>query len=530
MQKDREDLLKQISTNTINYRIKQWIDNFKANLSTVAGGYGVHSLTGTLEGVPSILVGSGPTLDRNIQALFGLQNKACIVCCDSALRALLDHKIRPHLVLTTDSKPKVANFFNGIDTSDLTFIVDCFVHPETIAAIKGRIYWYSTLPVDACPFTAALNQWTGFLGNLGTGGCVATTAWFMINWVLKCDPDILVGLPEAFYDPAEMYARVVTRHNETEQYPTPPVADTDIFGGPCYTHPALQSFAFWFQDAFLQKPGIHINCSEGGILKENILNMPLEYCAERYLKTEYDICKLLYVKEQQADEIISQVTTSDLTQYKSMLMVLLDGPSLPNLALRMGRPEQEVHDTVGILREHGLNIDEGKNVMDLPGGVKEEITTYMLLGLLPNIATQIPDSREEQLASVDAPITTLSSFGGIDAVPVADRKEEVVPPIGDIGSSVLPLEPHHQAFEAQNPVGMRIIEFLESRNGSASGKEISEALGIEMTALSEQIVRLMVQDFLTIRSLTTFEERTDDDFQCELQPKSAWRVVRQSGQ
>lgn len=384
MQEDRNALLHQISTNTINYRIKHWVDNFKANLPAIHAGHGIASLNATLTDVPCIIVGSGPTLDRNINQLRDLESRACIISCDSATKALLEHGIRPHLVLVTDSKPRVASFFEGVDTSALNFIVDSFVHPDTVAALQGRKYWYNTLPVEACPFTAALSQWTGFVGNLGTGGCVATSAWFLATnreLGLCCDPNVLVGLPEGFYDPASMYAQVVTKTVETEPYTTQPIETVDIFGKVCYTYPALQSFAFWFQNAFLMMPGIHINCSEGGILRENILNMPLQYCAERYLKAEYDIEAMLFVKEAAADAVIA-AAQPDLTQYRQMLMVLLDGPSLPNLALRIGKTEPEMVELISTLRANGLAIHEGTTAIPAPDGTQVDVVTFLLQGVI----------------------------------------------------------------------------------------------------------------------------------------------------
>jgi hypothetical protein len=378
MNQEREQLLNNISRNTIAFRIKAWVDNFLANQSRIAGGYGIASMTGALLNVPCIIVGSGPTLDRNIKQLHGLENRACIISCDSATKALLEHGVTPHIVLITDSKKRVGNFFDGVDTSKLNFVVDTFVHPDTVDMLEGRVYWYNTLPVEACAFTGALNEWTGFIGSLGTGGCVATSIWFFAAAVLGCDPDILVGLPEAFYDPAEMYAQAVTRTVKTEPYDTKPVESVDIFGKLVYTYPALQSFAFWFQEQFLNMPRIHINCSEGGILKENILNMPLAVCADRYLTTEYDIEALLFAKESAADVVIKN-TSMDISQHRALLTALLDGPSVPNLARKMGMEPMALVEAVSQLRNEGLNIQEGINDVPQPDGTVERVTTFILM-------------------------------------------------------------------------------------------------------------------------------------------------------
>lgn len=397
MDQDKQALLNTISSNTIAFRVKSWIDNFKANLPIVNGGYGIASLLGTLPGVPVIIVGAGPTLDRNIKQLGGLDKKACVISCDSTLKALVENDVIPHIVVTTDSKARIKDFIKGIDISEMAFVVDTFTHPDTAALLTeeaGRVYWYNTLPVDNCPFTGALNSWTGFIGNLGTGGCVATSAWWFACQVLQYEPDgvktgadILVGLPEAFYDSAEMYAQAVIKTVETEPYQTKPVKDIDIFGDPCWTFPALQSFAFWFQDIFLQLPGIHVNCSEGGILKENILNMPLQVAIPLFMQKDYSINEMLFAKEIVADQVIADIQKVDLAEHRSLLTILLDGPSLPNLALRMGVEPAVLHDTINQIRAAGVNIDEGFNMLENGEGGLEKVITFTMKGYLDEQGT-----------------------------------------------------------------------------------------------------------------------------------------------
>jgi hypothetical protein len=387
---DRLSLLNTISTNTIAYRLKDWIQNFNANQKHIQGGYGVASLIDTLQGVPCIIVGSGPTLDHNIPILKTLNNKACIIACDSTAKTLINNEIRPNIILSTDSKGKCKEFFDGIDTSQYNFVLDSFCHPDTIEFIQGRKYFYNTLPVEGCDFTQTLNQWTGYIGNLGTGGCVATTIWSMAAQLLKCDPNILVGLPQAFYDKCQQYSRLVidTNHRGIDQYESEPLADKDIWGKDCYTQPGFQSFAFWFEDAALYVPGIHINCSDGLICR-NWLNMTLQQVADRYLNVSlpdgqaltFDIEGMLFIKENSITDMLAQTNNQKYEFLKPMLTIMLDGPSLTNLSLRMGWTEQATLDQINALRDDGFDIDETRNVVSDPIGQPVETVAFTLKGI-----------------------------------------------------------------------------------------------------------------------------------------------------
>jgi hypothetical protein len=382
-------MLQTISGNTLRYRIKQWIDNFKHNQDVIHGGRGVAGLLNMMKGLPTAVVGSGPTLDRNIKDIHLLKNKALIIACDSAVKALENFGVTPDVIMITDSKKRIADFLKGIDVSKYNFVADTFIHPETVEVLSDakRLYWYSTLPIDSCPFTGALNDWTGFVGNLGTGGCVATTAWWMASRLMMSDPTILVGLPQAFYDPAQMYSNEVSKTVETEPYESHLTEVFDIFGKACYTYPALQSFAWWFQDAFLQIPGLHINASEGGIMNENCLNMPLMAAIQQYLVMDFDPQEVLFSKEHIVETMFDRGgdRLSHLEEFRVMLEILIDAPSLTNLSLRMGRDVEkqgEVIEMIDTIKKAGFVIDESESQTFNPDGSPGETArVFRLTGL-----------------------------------------------------------------------------------------------------------------------------------------------------
>ena len=389
MLQERENLLTQISANTLRFRIKQWVENFAENLPYIHGGRGVAGLANMMAGLPAAIIGSGPTLDRNIKDIRLLKNKALIIACDSAAKALEAFDAHADIIMVTDSKERVADFLRDLDLERYSVVADTFIHPKTTEVLQRakRLYWYSTLPIDSCPFTGALNDWTGFIGNLGTGGCVATTAWWMAARLIQADPTILIGLPEAFYDPAQMYSNEVNKTVETEPYDSHLVETFDIFGKQCYTFPALQSFAWWFQDAFLNVPGLHINCSEGGILQENCLNMPLLACIQKYLNIEFDVEEVLYSKEYIIDTMFQEggERVASLKKHRNLMEIIIDSPSLTNLGLRMGKNERtfgEIVDIIDELRAAGFVIEENESQITQPDGSHGRVArVFSLKGL-----------------------------------------------------------------------------------------------------------------------------------------------------
>ena len=386
MEKERLALLDQVAGNTVDYRRKQWIDNFFANRDAIHNSYGVVSLINTLVDVPAILIGSGPTLNYNVDRLKGLEHRACLVTGASGLHGLIEEGVKPHLVMVTDSKERCVEYLADIDISGLTFIVDTFVHPVVVDRLKDarRIYWYNTLEMERIPFTRLLDEYTGYIGKISTGGCGVTTGWCLIRHVLKCDPDILVGLPEGFYDPgargnpgsAQQYSSLLTKHHKVEVYSSENIEMTDMYGRLVYTKAGFLSFAWWFSQSFVDVHGIHINCSEGGILKENCLNMPLAFCADRYLTTKRDIESRLFAHERQADAVVEGLEVAE--EHHPLLTCLVSGPSLSTLTMRTGWTEKKVKKVISDLCNMGVPIKEAPYSVQSPSGNSISSVMYTL--------------------------------------------------------------------------------------------------------------------------------------------------------
>lgn len=368
---DRQNLV------TVNSRIMEWAENFFANLPEIAGGYGVRSLIQKCKDVPVIIIGSGPTLDRNIHQLAGLEDRALIISAGSNTAALQKAGVNPHLVLMADSLQGNQHCLDNVDLSKCNYVLDSFVHPDTVKRLMGakRIYWYNSPHLPSCPFTGHLSEKSGGLGIMISGGCGATAMWSLGKTVCGGNPDILVGMTEAYYDPGTQYAKAVTEQHIVTTYAESEIAE-DHHGVRCYTNPAYKSFAAWFEHAANHIQGVHINCSEGGIIKEGFNQMTLATCKASVLRQTYDIEALLFADELLVDRLyeglVREKADSDMEietwwSYRAFLTIMVpntavqpnDGcPAVPELARRMGWTDQKVAQEVIRLRTLGVNISE----------------------------------------------------------------------------------------------------------------------------------------------------------------------------
>ena len=289
LSEDEFKLQEIISQNTVRTRVKGWIDNFFANLSIIQGGLGVRVVNNVLKGMPAIVVGAGPSLDKNLAQLKDLRDKACMISCDASLEAVLKAGCKPHIVLSAESKERVKRYLTpeGFSTEDLLLVADTRLHPASRDAWKGEILWYNSMPIENFPFSEVSVKWTGQLGALGSGGCVTTTIWCLAQVFLKNSPIIHIGQDCSFKDVTRHHANAV---KNTELYTTDQLEDElDINGDKVYTNGPLKSFRLWLENIFVAHPGIYVNCTEGGTLTRGCLVMSLEEATEMFLKDDHPI-------------------------------------------------------------------------------------------------------------------------------------------------------------------------------------------------------------------------------------------------
>ncbi|MCP5372639.1 MAG: motility associated factor glycosyltransferase family protein [Hyphomicrobiales bacterium] len=98
---------------------------------------------------PALIVGSGPSLDRDLPLLADLAARALVFTCGSALGILLKNGIRPDFhVENENSRPLVENlrgFGQDFDLSGIVLVASSTVDPEVSALFAERWYYHRAM-------------------------------------------------------------------------------------------------------------------------------------------------------------------------------------------------------------------------------------------------------------------------------------------------------------------------------------------------------------------------------------------------
>ncbi len=278
----------QVSHNTRRALSRILYQNCFQNFKSSINSPGIVHLEGIANNEPVLVVAAGPSLDKNIQLIRGIQNSCRIIAVSTALKPLQEAGIEPDFVVAIDPKPVSSTAFENANPSSKTSLVFNPVIPENITdQFPGKRF-----VIDAQPYLwKFLNTGATPKGELGESASVAHTA---LNLALHmgCTPIILVGQDLSFqsdrshcsgaFHKESLVQNIGTnqtsgRLHQRQRGGTASAArvSQDFFGNTISTTNALESFRFPFEK--IKKSGTRlVNATEGGVNLSGIENATLK--------------------------------------------------------------------------------------------------------------------------------------------------------------------------------------------------------------------------------------------------------------
>jgi hypothetical protein len=249
--------LKEVNIATLSRFEKTWTANIARNIREFAGLPGANIFYNKFKGLPSIVAGAGPSLNKSIDFIKNNQNKCLIICVDTSYLILRNSGIIPHFCVSVDAQIINARYFEGDVRCDTVFISDPTVHPSVFRFIKGNIAILGT----AFDMMKWIEDITGNKGELAYGGSVMTNAYDFAKR-LGTSPVVLVGQDLAFtgglahargaYLDEEIFLRQNRFYNPEmknrfQLTALPKIRVNGILSKEVYTNQKLMVFLNWFE-------------------------------------------------------------------------------------------------------------------------------------------------------------------------------------------------------------------------------------------------------------------------------------------
>lgn len=199
-------------------------------------------LKGAFEKIPAIIVGAGPSLEKNGHLLEKFKDKALIFAGGSALNVI---GVAPHFAASIDATaPFMEHPFQTVP-----FCYQSRINPENLSHMLGEKLLF---PDGSCEWINWMNNQEPFEGGWTVGNFLTALASFM-----GCAPIIFVGMDYAYKD-GRKYARIEAENRSIQ------VGDE-------WTQKDWLMAAQWTEEMGQGKQWI--NATEGGIL--NLEKKPL---------------------------------------------------------------------------------------------------------------------------------------------------------------------------------------------------------------------------------------------------------------
>lgn len=272
-----------------------WKQNFQSNLGAVQRNPGVSSLKKKFKNLPGIVVGAGPSLDKNIQLLRQAKDKAVIIASDAALKPLIEQDIFPSFVACLDPQEDIAKFFKGVSTQGMILVAPSIIHPKVLDLWEGGVVFYSKFAPDI-PALTEIQKQAPHLGHLTPGGTVLSIA-YDLAFQMETNPILFVG-QDLSYPRKKTYSRKGENAEENlettfQRQQENMVLETDIHGRNLPTLKAMSVSKHWFDWAFTtwkrDSPVKIINCSEAGILRDHCGLMLLSEAIYKYCDKKVNV-------------------------------------------------------------------------------------------------------------------------------------------------------------------------------------------------------------------------------------------------
>jgi len=269
--------------------------NVLFNLLYLPGRHLAGTLFGSFKGVPALIVGAGPSLEKNIEVLRGLKDRALIIAGGKAVNALSRAGIVPHFIVLTDPTDRALLY----QMSHYAYQAPVFFLFSSNFKALNRAYGEKLL--FATESRGRLEEW--IFEELGIDPqplhCMqnSASASLAIAAALGCERIATVGMDLAFTEESP-FAPLTPEHPlfagwlgyRPKEMREELIGRKDIHGEVVTTLMKWLQLSSWFSKFALRHPEITLlNATEGGIGFPGIENLPLQKAADRYMKERFDL-------------------------------------------------------------------------------------------------------------------------------------------------------------------------------------------------------------------------------------------------
>lgn len=290
---------------------ERWVENIITNSTHLKDSLRITSFFGKFKSCPGVIISAGPSLRKSLPLIKSIEEKAVLIAVDTALPVLCKYGIKPHFVMTLDAQKHSIKHFLGCSIPGTILVADIVSSPDILNRYNGTKALSTTSKYyidsngqnkrETTPFAAVIEKYCGEIGDIQSGGSVATSAFdLLLN--LGCSSIILFGQDLA-YTGREIHSSG-THHNCSWLTITTRFTNLDTInmkiirkrkikymksctGSTVVSDYVLNLYKEWFENSSALVKIPVINCASDGAFIENAINISGADLSEYISKKTY---------------------------------------------------------------------------------------------------------------------------------------------------------------------------------------------------------------------------------------------------
>ena len=271
------------------------IENNFENMEELIKSPSIETIKNIYKDIPGIIVGAGPSLDKNIEELKKAEGKAIIIATDAVLSTLKNYNIIPDGVVSIERGILTyEKFYKDKDIDDrIVYIGPPVVRKEILEQMKRN------KKLIVLKQGEKINEWINndILNEnrlLTMGTSCAHVAFAFLQYV-GANPIVFIGQDLAYTREGITHSKDVEVKNKVDPEETKVCYVKGINGEDLPTSEAYKNFLTWYEIQIAKdySDREYIDATEGGALINGTILMDLKEVIKRYC--EKDISRLYSV-------------------------------------------------------------------------------------------------------------------------------------------------------------------------------------------------------------------------------------------
>jgi len=254
--------------------------NFWRNIRFWLQAKSGNGLFNQFRGTTAIVVGAGPSIEKELELIRSLTDKALILAGGSSLAILSQLGIEPHLCAGVDPNPPQIMRLRQSQTTIRPFVFSSRINSDALEQVLGQLLYVRG--GEGYGLSRSLERASGISGKVIDGGHSVTNLLVELAYVLGCRKIVLVGMDLAYTNKV-LYPKQVEGALDSDESSSIAEHDPRYFYAPGTSGEPVLTESKWITEGkwltLYQKkhPRLKlINATLSGLLLEEIAVQPLQ--------------------------------------------------------------------------------------------------------------------------------------------------------------------------------------------------------------------------------------------------------------